>query len=260
MGESVMGIARRTSRESVQPFVKLILIMQCVVEFMGLVALLAAKVLRHLPSSGTLKSYNDPELVDFIFEKTKSLRQFKPWPEMSGIASVLDFGGGCGHHFFRAVRQSPAIRWAVVETPNMAKRAAELETKGLRFFTDISAALAWLGPPQIVHCDSALQFTDDPVRHLRDLCAIQAPTMIWKRIALSDDETERDVAISLLAENGPGFRWSRKRVCYAVTRMSAKDFIRAHCGYRLEERSHPPTGSQDFLFRLGAATGNQRGC
>jgi putative methyltransferase (TIGR04325 family) len=131
---------------------------------MGLFASFAATALRHLPSSGTLSGYNDPALVDFIFEKTKSIRHFEPWPEMSGITSVLDFGGGCGHHFFRAVRQSPAIRWAVVETPDMVKRASELETDGLRFFSDISSALAWLGAPQVVHCNGALQFTDDPAR------------------------------------------------------------------------------------------------
>src|SRR5258708_4710500 len=148
---------------------------------MGLFASFAATALRHLPSSGTLSGYNDPALVDFIFEKTKSIRHFEPWPEMSGITSVLDFGGGCGHHFFRAVRQSPAIRWAVVETPDMVKRASELETDGLRFFSDISSALAWLRAPPLAHFSDPLPFPADPTRRFGVTPPIPRPTTILTR-------------------------------------------------------------------------------
>jgi hypothetical protein len=44
---------------------------------------------------------------------------------------VLDFGGACGLHYKQA--QMPDVRRAVVETPAMVTRAAEIATDKLRF-------------------------------------------------------------------------------------------------------------------------------
>src|SRR5258708_14771405 len=95
---------------------------------------------RLFPPTETLEGYAEPELIDVIFQKTKAYDPGGDWPEIAGVSSVLDFGGGCGLHYKLARRQSPDIRWAGVETPAMLERASALATEELRFFTDISYA------------------------------------------------------------------------------------------------------------------------
>jgi len=99
--------------------------------FMSLLKRATNRAIWLLPSSGTIKGYDDPELIEFVFRKTQLFKAVDPWPEMAGIASVLDFGGGFGSHYRRAQQHSPDIRWAVVETPETAERAAELATESL---------------------------------------------------------------------------------------------------------------------------------
>jgi hypothetical protein len=67
----------------------------------------------------TLDGYEQPELVEVIFQKTKAYKPDSDWPEMAGVSSVLDFGGGCGIHYKQA--NLPDVRWAVVETPAMVE-------------------------------------------------------------------------------------------------------------------------------------------
>jgi hypothetical protein len=45
----------------------------------------------------------------------------------------------------------------VVETPALIKRATELATDQLQFFTDISEAQTWLDRIDVMHSNSALQ-------------------------------------------------------------------------------------------------------
>src|SRR5260370_29784385 len=106
--------------------------------------LISAITRRIFPPTETLEGYDEPDLVEVIFQKTRAYDPHGDWPEMVGFSSVLDFGGGCGLHYKLARRQSPDIRWAVVETPAMLERASELATEKLRFFTDISDAPKWL--------------------------------------------------------------------------------------------------------------------
>jgi hypothetical protein len=137
----------------------------------------------------TLDGYENPELVEVIFQKTKVFRPTETWTEIDGARTVLDFGGGCGIHY--KMMQSPSVRWAVVETPAMADRASEIATENLRFFSSISDAAAWLGVIDVMHSSGALQYARDPVGALRELCSLDAKVMLWKRVALSDKpETE----------------------------------------------------------------------
>jgi hypothetical protein len=86
---------------------------------------LIAKIARKLgPPLETLDGYEQSELIEVIFQKTKAYEPDGSWPEMAGVSSVLDFGGGCGLHYKLAKLQSPKIRWAVVETPAMVARAS----------------------------------------------------------------------------------------------------------------------------------------
>jgi hypothetical protein len=51
---------------------------------------------RLFPPTETLEGYAEPELIDVIFQKTKAYDPKGDWPEIAGVSSVLDFGGGCG--------------------------------------------------------------------------------------------------------------------------------------------------------------------
>lgn len=204
---------------------------------------------RFVRPSETLDGYDDPELVDVIFRKTQAYQPREAWPEIAGTSSVLDFGGGCGLHYKLARLECPDIRWAVVETPAMVERAHELSTDRLRFFTSIASAAEWLGPFDLMHSNSALQYAADPESALRQLCSLRANRMIWKRIALSDGCLERDVQLSLLGYNGPGVLpgIKEKNIRYIRTKIPEAMFLKAHAEYSLIER-----GSDWFRFSLSS--------
>ena len=73
---------------------------------------LIAKIVRRLiRPTETIEGYDQPELVDVIFQKTKAYSP--PQSERLSIGSaltVLDFGGGSGIHYKQA--SSSAVRWA----------------------------------------------------------------------------------------------------------------------------------------------------
>jgi hypothetical protein len=200
----------------------------------------------------TLEGYAEPELVEVIFQKTKAYDPKGDWPEMVGVSSVLDFGGGCGLHYKLARRRSPDIHWAVVETLAMLERAKELATDKLQFFTDISEAQRWLGTIDVMHSNSALQYTPEPEDTLNRLCSLRAKRMIWDRITLSKANIERELQSSLLGDNGPGSLAGlrEKTVRYTRTKIPEQTFLDAHSGYVLDER-----GADWFRFELDSWRG-----
>ncbi len=203
------------------------------------------------PTTETLKGYEHPELVEVIFRKTLAYEPKANWSEMDGVSTVLDFGGGCGLHYKEA--NSKTVRWAVVETPAMVARAKDLATDRLQFFTDIDGAARWLGPIDVMHSDGALQYADDPASTLKQLCALGAQRMLWKRVALSEGEPKQELQSSRLADNGPGrLRGaSTKSVKYIRTAIPISTFLAAHDGYDLIEHHEVY-----FLFhRRDAANG-----
>lgn len=197
------------------------------------------RLLRLLPAE-TLDGYENPELVEVVFHKTRAFRPSEPWNETA--KTVLDFGGGCGLHYKAA---GPEVRWAVVETPAMVKRARELSTGQLQFFTSIRAAADWLGEVEMMHSNGALQYTPDPEATLREICALGAKTMLWRRVQLSPGETQRTVQTSRLLDNGPGkiSGVRDKKIRYTETRIPERTFLVFHEGYRLAER-----GPDSFRF------------
>jgi hypothetical protein len=160
--------------------------------------LISAITRRIFPPTETLEGYAEPDLIEVIFQKTRAYDPHGDWPEMAGVSSVLDFGGGCGLHYKLARRQSPDIRWAVVETPAMLERASGLATEKLQFFAAISDAQKWLGAIDVMYSNSVLQYTPDPEDTLKRLCDLRARRMIWERITLSRAHIEREVQSSLL--------------------------------------------------------------
>jgi len=199
---------------------------------------ISAVARRIFPPTETLEGYAQPELIEVIFQKTMAYDPRDNWPEMAGVSSVLDFGGGCGRHYKRAQRLSPSVRWAIVETPAMVERASVLSTDRLRFFNDISQAQQWLGAIDVMHSDSVLQYTADPEETLTQLCSLRAKRMIWERLSLSAANIERGVQSSLLGDNGPGFLpgLKEKLVRYTRIKIPEKVFLNAHQDHLLVER------------------------
>lgn len=195
-----------------------------------------ARILRFLPIS-TVDGYEHPELVSEIFAKTVSADPTGEWPEIRGTGTVLDFGGACGIHYKLARREAPLIRWAVVETSAMVRKAAQLETDRLRFFDSIDVAASWLGTVDLMHSNGAVQYTPRPIETVRQLAGLGATRMQWKRLFFSDQpiaERQR----SMLIENGPqsegSFRFSTKAVTYDRKSFARSEFKAAHPGYRVD--------------------------
>jgi len=207
---------------------------------------------RLLPPRGAIEGYESDELVDTIYRKTVAYRPEANWPLVEGLTSVLDFGGGAGVHYKTASRQSPDIRWAVVETPAMVRRAQELATDKFRFFDRIEDAADWLGNVDLVHSNGAIQYVPDAFGTIQALCAIRPAKLVWHRVPISDGDARREVQTSYLSDNGPGRLSSsaEKLVRYERTWIAEKSFIEAHRGYQIAERGPDPSerGTQQFTF------------
>ena len=190
-----------------------------------------------------LHGYEQAELIDVIFRKTLAFEPHSHWPEMRGVASVLDFGGGFGVHYKQA--NSPTIRWAVVETPAIVRRAKEIASERLQFFVDVAAARDWLREVDVMHSNGAIQYTRDPIQTLKELCSVSAKRMIWRRLFLSDIKRE-ETQSSFLGDNGPGaLEIVEKTVQYQRTSVSEREFLSAHNNYILEDR-----GRDWFRFQI----------
>lgn len=207
--------------------------------------ILASVTRRLISLSGTIEGYEQPELVEEIFRKTVAFEPATDWPEMVGVTSVLDFGGGCGKHYKIAKRQTPDVRWAVVETPALVARSSELETDNLRFFSSIDSAKDWLGHVAVMHSDGAVQYTPNPDHTINHLCSVGAMEMQWKRLFLSSGELKRENQLSLLGENGPSGSFTGKAVRYTRSAIAEAAFLHAHRNYSIIDR-----GDDWFRFSL----------
>jgi putative methyltransferase (TIGR04325 family) len=207
------------------------------------------RLLSLLPSE-RLEGYEHPELVEVVFRKTIAYRPQAPWPEIAGSETVLDFGGGCGIHYKQAAL--PAARWAVVETPAMVRKAKELETDRLRFFTSIDAARGWLGNIDVMHSNGAIQYTPNPLAIVRQLIETSPRRLLWSRLNFDRAGSQT----SRLIDNGPGkvSGIGNKMITYPIFQMSEAGFHEAHSGYTLEAR-----GADWARYRVDVSASSDRG-
>ena len=198
-----------------------------------------------------IDGYENPELVETIFLKTINHKPQGSWPLVSGVKTVLDFGGGAGQHYKLARQQSPDIQWAVVETPTMVQRAKELGTDRLMFFECVEEAAAWLGDVDLVHSNGAIQYVPEALETVRTLCSVQPATLAWYRVPISE-KARREVQTSYLSDNGPGMSLvsKEKLVRYERNWISEQAFIEAHGDFRLIEQGPDPAerGTEQFRF------------
>jgi putative methyltransferase (TIGR04325 family) len=125
---------------------------------------------------------------------------------------VLDFGGGCGGHYFlfrRLVGRDLRIDWHVVETERMVAVARELETEELHFHPSHDIAAKTTGSDasfDLTLSCSALQYVDDPLRALNQLIDIRSRHIFITRVGMTVGEVGGMIfkQTSKLRDNGPG--------------------------------------------------------
>ena len=226
--------------------------------------------------------YEDPTLVDVAAYKTDRqadrTQQLLPEQAMNSITAVaiaaadplsfkplrvLDFGGGCGFHYVHVTATvTCALRWAVVETPAMASRAAAVSRGRFGVFADIQSAASALGPPDLVHTSGALQYTKDPVDTLRKLVSTRPRYLALLRFPVWGGPTVFAVQESMLSRNGLGPMpddITDSVVRYPLTMANVTDLLSAVVGYNLIYETEAPSGSyvfagdkapgRNFLFR-----------
>lgn len=194
-------------------------------------------------------------------------RQFVPEQALNSIASVgiaaaniadrpltvLDFGGGCGFHYFRVV---PVVRtplqWAIVETPTMADRAAKLARGRFQVFTNVAEAAKVLGRIDLLHASSALQYVRDPLATLKALVALRPRYFALTRFPLWGGVQVVGVQKSMLAGNGIGPMPPQipdREVLYPVTFTNFDDVMRTLADYQVVMALGSPSSTYEVCGR-----------
>jgi putative methyltransferase (TIGR04325 family) len=212
--------------------------------------------------------YDNSVIADVIAYKTALAvdpRHFAPEQAVNSILAVgittaevterpltvLDFGGGCGFHYFRvtaALRSQ--IRWATVETPTMAERATRVAEGRFEVFTDIAEAAAALGLIHLVHASSAIQYVPDPLATLKALAALQAPYFMLARFPVWSRNQLVGVQTSPLAANGIGPMpptIADRQIRYPITFVNFDDIMRIMSAYDIAMSMQSPSSNYTVL-------------
>ncbi len=177
----------------------------------------------------TTNAYEEKELIEVIFKKTKQFSQnlktaIIPISETVAYSllsvinpiieskthqlNILDFGGACGAHYFHLrslISKELKLNWVVVETPAMVKYAKELETDELSFFDNFADAISKLSKIDLLHTSGTLQCVDNPQKYLAEILNCNANWLLFNRLGLN--KIDRDVVTihtSKLSWNGIG--------------------------------------------------------
>lgn len=191
--------------------------------------------------------YQDTDLVDVVFEKT--VRYIKALPHDNFVSqnelnslffltqlfskdaiTVIDIGGACGAHYFFLRKMLPdtvRLKYCVVETPKMAKKASQLTTDELSFHTDIKEAVQG-GKVDVAIASGVIQYTPDPYGFLKSILDVRPGCIsIHRTPFFEDDQKAVYIQKSRLAHNGIGplpDGFSDRDVEYPETTMSLNKF------------------------------------
>lgn len=137
-------------------------------------------------------SYEDPRLVDIVFQKTRIYRQrllesdlpviksrqliqnlfVLSYLDHSRSISVLDVGGACGASYFEIQQLLPdrIAQWSIAETRAMAAAGSKLNNQqSLSFHPDLHSAISVLKARDLAIAQGVLQYASDPLQMLKDL-------------------------------------------------------------------------------------------
>lgn len=195
-------------------------------------------------------NYENQALVETVFQKTRrAVADMTSYPlpasEMATVimailevardagntpVRLLDFGGAAGIHAFSFRHAFPHIpvRWAVVETAPLAARCQTLEDEGLRYFSSIGDAEAWLGQVDVVNCSGSIPYVPEPEATMGQLLATAPRCISISRTSLCRGERHVRIQRSMLGDNGPGplpEGIENREITYPVTLMNRSAFF-----------------------------------
>ena len=197
--------------------------------------------------------YNDEAIADVIAYKTSipvDPKTFVPDQALISILSVaiagaergdrtlnvIDFGGGCGFHYFRVVAATriPLLRWAIVETPVMANRAAKVAQGRFETFTDLNAAAESIGRIDLIHASGTILYIPDPVAALETIARLRPQYFALARFPVWGLAKLVAVQPSPLSANGIGPMpptIADRQVKYPITFINLDDVMRVFSAY-----------------------------
>lgn len=182
-------------------------------------------ILSRITSKRIITGYGNSELLEAVVLKNKlrikalesskviSGREFQAIALVNYVyigkpLTVVDFGGGAASHFYMCEKFIPEkiATWVVIETPGMvAGSEREFQHPKLCFVDDLRKVNLEIEKPDVVFSSSALQYTPDPLKAIRDLLALDPRTFIVTRTPLTElEEPVRGEQKSSLSSNGPG--------------------------------------------------------
>ena len=211
--------------------------------------------------------YSDADIAHVIAFKTAQpieTRQFAPEQAINSVLAVsitaaeqaarpltvLDFGGGCGFHYFRtsAAIHTP-LRWAIVETPTMAISAAKLADGRFDVFTDIAAAAQALGRVDLIHASSSIQYVPEPLATLKTLAALRPRYFALARFPWWGGAQIVGVQVSTLAQNGIGPMPPHipdRQVLYPITFSNFDIVLRTLAEYEVALATGSPSSTYEL--------------
>ncbi len=107
-----------------------------------------------------------------------------------GELHVIDFGGACGGHYFRArayFGDRVRLRWHVVETPAMVSQGMKLAGEELQFHESLESACKVCPEADIMFTSGALVYTPDPLAFTRLVVASNARFLYITRQGLLEE-------------------------------------------------------------------------
>lgn len=177
-------------------------------------------------------SYEDPRLIDVVFEKTRIYRQqlldtdlpvinsrqltqnlfVLSYLHYSRNISVLEIGGACGAGYFEIRQLLPdrIAQWSIAETPAMAAASSKLNNDpSLSSHADLHSAVSVLNTRDVAIAQGVLQYARDPLQLLNDLFMLGFDYVyISRTVVLVGDATLKSQIFTQqntqLSSHGPG--------------------------------------------------------
>jgi putative methyltransferase (TIGR04325 family) len=144
--------------------------------------------------------------------------------------NVLDFGGGGGIQYEVAKLSFPnqEFHWVIVENLNFVNSSNSQTSPELEYRSAISEAMMHYSHFDLVVASASLQYTEDPISYLQELCAIRAPYLyITRQILNNENEFVGFNQVTKLSDNGPGPNppgFANKKTMYRLLAAPVKIF------------------------------------
>jgi putative methyltransferase (TIGR04325 family) len=204
---------------------------------------------RSLQNYQIVNGYENQKLVESIVQKNLIYRKnlqnkeldFQAYRTIAAIGavldgktnfSVLDLGGGGGHHSAIAEITYPETKfnWVVLETEALASEANKrVSSESLRFissFSEIKSDECY----DLLYSNSALQYTPNPLEYLANLLDLNCDSLFITRVPLAINRTSFSyLQESMMSHNGPGESDSRlpdSKVTYINRIVNRAEFER----------------------------------